>query len=97
MLKDFEDLRFSYEGDVLQALRSRFGEIPLLDHRQARQFLVITSYSIHYTKLYDFTEFPGNPGIKNDADADRFATVTASELVITSYSIHYTKLYEEYF
>ena len=63
---------------------------------------VITSYSIHYTKLYDqprvnaiwFTSrlpkvlsvFPPSPAVAPPAGIARS--------VITSYSIHYTKLYE---
>ena len=43
---------------------------------------VITSYSIHYTKLYENTP---NGVTCHD---------TVSIFVITSYSIHYTKLYE---
>ena len=62
---------------------------------------VITSYSIHYTKLYDdakaglmvflvsvlsFTRLA-------IVDSTRFSAVSP-DTVITSYSIHYTKLYE---
>ena len=46
---------------------------------------VITSYSIHYTKLYEVAfdaGYSGNP------------LVNAMCVVITSYSIHYTKLYD---
>ena len=45
--------------------------------------IVITSYSIHYTKLYDAAHT--DPARGRDQDQVR---------VITSYSIHYTKLYE---
>ena len=59
---------------------------------------VITSYSIHYTKLYDV-------GRRPDRDAEGGDPALASQLVpeekfflsiavITSYSIHYTKLYD---
>ena len=61
------------------------------------QDCVITSYSIHYTKLYDGLGIPEHlaryrPGV-------RILTVTilpedSFPDVITSYSIHYTKLYE---
>ena len=50
---------------------------------------VITSYSIHYTKLYD--RFGDVVKALRDGfvlDGTRF------DHVITSYSIHYTKLYE---
>ena len=68
---------------------------------------VITSYSIHYTKLYDQGEGEGRL-----PDACRYASCNAWSVssrvsgfashfvyertmpVITSYSIHYTKLYE---
>ena len=46
---------------------------------QALEGNVITSYSIHYTKLYDEGIHPRGHRIT---------------VVITSYSIHYTKLYE---
>ena len=46
---------------------------------------VITSYSIHYTKLY---EARGRSGRKGSEKVDE------EHHVITSYSIHYTKLYE---
>ena len=49
--------------------------------RQAFEF-VITSYSIHYTKLYERHMRP---------DVDASARIRP---VITSYSIHYTKLYD---
>ena len=59
---------------------------------------VITSYSIHYTKLYE--------GLATKRTADRLdpgkispqtrnlIDVGSHRYVITSYSIHYTKLYE---
>ena len=62
------------------------------------EYIVITSYSIHYTKLYEiyrtsraperrmFKVFVGN---MNDDDVEAYVN-----RVITSYSIHYTKLYE---
>ena len=57
-------------------------------------YCVITSYSIHYTKLYENTvsiRFGldiGSTTVKCVAlDQDKV-------IVITSYSIHYTKLYE---
>ena len=66
---------------------------------------VITSYSIHYTKLYDIIpqEITFEIGLSKtlSAKAEAFintviAHLRASgiEVVITSYSIHYTKLYE---
>ena len=66
---------------------------------------VITSYSIHYTKLYDDVTggvYKARERIHGAvADAPLLAIpaswrrVAASNLVITSYSIHYTKLYED--
>ena len=64
--------------------------------------LVITSYSIHYTKLYD-TAFIQRLELDAGYFLELFSrTVLAASLhgrelrggVITSYSIHYTKLYE---
>ena len=66
------------------------------------RYIVITSYSIHYTKLYEVigdaqTEFI------DDARADTcggrqaaadFRYDAGNDRVITSYSIHYTKLYD---
>ena len=46
---------------------------------------VITSYSIHYTKLYE---------IECD-DTFKTSIMKPPTFVITSYSIHYTKLYEK--
>ena len=46
------------------------------------KYIVITSYSIHYTKLYEIS-------LKR-----YFITMINYLSVITSYSIHYTKLYE---
>ena len=71
---------------------------------------VITSYSIHYTKLYDYLP-PGyekmseklpvlylqHGGGDNDASwstAGRSNFILDNLFVITSYSIHYTKLYD---
>ena len=59
---------------------------------------VITSYSIHYTNLYDgkvlitTVIYPTPPQSKLEQSK---AVIKA--LVITSYSIHYTKLYEDDF
>ena len=65
--------------------------------------IVITSYSIHYTKLYDY-EMLGPDLMKQYVDNFGFGQATGIELpgeargvvspVITSYSIHYTKLYD---
>ena len=51
-----------------------------------KRYSVITSYSIHYTKLYDMV---GAIHLTHAAFTD-----LVHESVITSYSIHYTKLYE---
>ena len=61
---------------------------------------VITSYSIHYTKLYDnLHDADGNESLKSTevSESEVSETEKKHELetpVITSYSIHYTKLYE---
>ena len=52
---------------------------------------VITSYSIHYTKLYDHL-LPGRTLCIEPPYPGFFAGIGLP--VITSYSIHYTKLYE---
>ena len=101
--------RESILADTVEAL---IGAIYLdADMACIRSLLVITSYSIHYTKLYDM------PSTENDLT--RFFTSRATEFislpqpqcfqrldanrinngyhtVITSYSIHYTKLYDNY-
>ena len=50
---------------------------------------VITSYSIHYTKLYEVRKRK----IRKE-DIDKAVEQVLAFNVITSYSIHYTKLYE---
>ena len=60
---------------------------------------VITSYSIHYTKLYDTIlplQAPQRPlrQLYGSASPARRAAESIGSPVITSYSIHYTKLYE---
>ena len=51
---------------------------------------VITSYSIHYTKLYEFQY-----SFTSDYYKNRMRIFLGdNEPVITSYSIHYTKLYD---
>ena len=61
------------------------------------QLSVITSYSIHYTKLYDLilatTEIHKIPAtVLSRCQRYEFRRIPVN--VITSYSIHYTKLYE---
>ena len=53
----------------------------------------ITSYSIHYTKLYDGTcdRLPTGKEAQKPSAVGQFESASS---VITSYSIHYTKLYE---
>ena len=51
---------------------------------------VITSYSIHYTKLYE-----DENGEEVAIAANTPVSMNMWGFVITSYSIHYTKLYEE--
>ena len=58
------------------------------DIRLSNDRLVITSYSIHYTKLYE------DMGIEPYLISGALVAVQAQRFVITSYSIHYTKLYE---
>ena len=56
---------------------------------------VITSYSIHYTKLYDIVT--NTPEVLSDATAELTMMLMLGagvSGVITSYSIHYTKLYD---
>ena len=62
---------------------------------------VITSYSIHYTKLYDVGDdreaLAGLTGARRfDGGVERQQVGLAGDGadVITSYSIHYTKLYD---
>ena len=78
--------------------------------RAAAAHLVITSYSIHYTKLYDpnfaplYRELGYEVAIETRMRKaisflkQRTPDVIVAEFnfqsVITSYSIHYTKLYE---
>ena len=52
----------------------------------ALAYFVITSYSIHYTKLYEALRL---------ARLGRLGAEAVDEAVITSYSIHYTKLYDQ--
>ena len=57
----------------------------------AVHFDVITSYSIHYTKLYEtFLQF-----FRRASSAMTVLDILKI-IVITSYSIHYTKLYETF-
>ena len=59
------------------------------------ELCVITSYSIHYTKLYEgvsVTVVPASPVGAVEAKA----VAAAIRNVITSYSIHYTKLYDSF-
>ena len=57
---------------------------------------VITSYSIHYTKLYElFTLFFGRTFCAGACPLGAIQDlVVVKPIVITSYSIHYTKLYD---
>ena len=60
---------------------------------------VITSYSIHYTKLYDLSneDFVIKSGERIcQMVINKYEHTQLVEVVITSYSIHYTKLYEPY-
>ena len=54
--------------------------------------IVITSYSIHYTKLYELPRVA--PLDSKSSASTNSATLASKGNVITSYSIHYTKLYE---
>ena len=69
-----------------------------------RQRGVITSYSIHYTKLYEWAVFCMTGWMfsllvaaafpRTGIGLKRLSTARETRTVITSYSIHYTKLYE---
>ena len=66
---------------------------------ERRGLVVITSYSIHYTKLYDVDRGALDVGdravLAEGGDAVSGAPHRVHQaVVITSYSIHYTKLYE---
>ena len=77
-------------SDVVEADQKRFRGFRLYArsiYDVERLHRVITSYSIHYTKLYD------PPGSTSAATSGR--SRTPGSTVITSYSIHYTKLYEQ--
>ena len=78
--------------------------------RNAPSVIVITSYSIHYTKLYDYSYSNECSGLSGTflctlllCYFDRNSACCACSIcrsrygqrsVITSYSIHYTKLYD---
>ena len=64
-----------------------------LAHVPAR---VITSYSIHYTKLYEFERHVPRLTrlVRQVANETGKRAELSVEGVITSYSIHYTKLYD---
>ena len=56
---------------------------------------VITSYSIHYTKLYDTNQVEEQPKPTFNTFIFNDLRTRPDWAVITSYSIHYTKLYDE--
>ena len=61
--------------------------------------IVITSYSIHYTKLYDGLHFSQPMEFMLSSRLPTPSLLNKSRaiaIVITSYSIHYTKLYDAY-
>ena len=65
---------------------------------------VITSYSIHYTKLYEANTAQVLEKVKAELKQiekilpqDTKISIFYDRSVITSYSIHYTKLYDLYF
>ena len=62
--------------------------LPIHEVESFLKYTVITSYSIHYTKLYEVTS---TPALLRKSSG---VTASTSSNVITSYSIHYTKLYE---
>ena len=90
---DMENLNFIYDKKVYDGTIYTHGKMP-----------VITSYSIHYTKLYDFVLDKIFKFLKQLIDIFWYGhgynlpliiIILAFPLfVITSYSIHYTKLYE---
>ena len=75
-----------------------FNQVKILRNFQDLLFFhltegVITSYSIHYTKLYDFGYYE-SVQYQNRIEAYHLRPENTAYIVITSYSIHYTKLYE---
>ena len=99
-------------GDVVLKTFFRADEtkilLPLEEVATAEEEPVITSYSIHYTKLYDETSFCLYLNF-NIGNNDLYLIISFLQLVnvppqplicislstvITSYSIHYTKLYD---
>ena len=55
---------------------------------------VITSYSIHYTKLYEIDIIEPTAKTVDELKKLNLPAGVDITIVITSYSIHYTKLYE---
>ena len=89
-------------GPVIKFIRTMTKKVNVSENTT---MCVITSYSIHYTKLYDFLFlFPAEPDMKlssvciHPKELSEFPLpdlwLVENQLVITSYSIHYTKLYE---
>ena len=87
---------------IIKVLILAYGNHCLQLNSIARLMYVITSYSIHYTKLYDpvadgfyFTiSYPGFTGEELIEELLYYGISAISLAVITSYSIHYTKLYD---
>ena len=88
------DFRETYLYTIQQLAQLNLGYVHIMD--------VITSYSIHYTKLYDYgyaihcCPFRGVIGL-SCSFLIPFLLKGRAHDVITSYSIHYTKLYERAF
>ena len=62
-----------------------------------RRLFVITSYSIHYTKLYESKVIISHFSIYRACNHEKpLCLYPFIVFVITSYSIHYTKLYDWY-
>ena len=85
--------------DVLASYTELSADMLIVGGGGKSQFCVITSYSIHYTKLYEAPREDANNrrGFVGCVPAYKIAGGAAAQgksLVITSYSIHYTKLYE---
>ena len=97
-LRTLDEMKNNLLANISHELRT-----PLVS---VRGYTVITSYSIHYTKLYDLQlvfslnllfwlliRMVKNTGLIRVINMARL--IRFWKTVITSYSIHYTKLYED--
>ena len=102
MLRGFNDETYIPHSRYTTVLKEDINKVDELELLLYSEESVITSYSIHYTKLYEkvldkvektVETIPSKkrPKVYYAEGVDGLAT----ECVITSYSIHYTKLYEK--